>query len=208
MVRAKLPSRMVDKDGSIMPQAVAYSKISREDMRKSVEYQIECIKRKKLGQRAPRPPESVSGLASSFFTDQKIANQTIQHSQVAANRNKQEVYAAHANNGKAHIWLTISPDDAKASCGCLLSYVDCFDGSRGSHSTCQCNAITFPMTMPTQQRYISNAFLILLLKTSLAGVRRKEKHTSAGVFFSGRKIAKKGHFAPTPCKQLFFKKKM
>lgn len=114
MVRAKLPSRMVDKDGSIMPQAVAYSKISREDMRKSVEYQIECIKRKKLGQRAPRPPESVSGLASSFFTDQKIANQTIQHSQVAANRNKQEVYAAHANNGKAHIWLTISPDDAKS----------------------------------------------------------------------------------------------
>ena len=114
MVRAKLPSRMVDKDGSVMPQAVAYSKISKEDMRKSVEYQIECIKRKKLGQRAPRPPKSVSGLASSFFTDQKIANQTIQHSQAAANRNRQEVYAAHANNGKAHIWLTISPDDAKA----------------------------------------------------------------------------------------------
>ncbi len=97
MVRAKLPSRMVDKDGSVMPQAVAYSKISKEDMRKSVEYQIECIKRKKLGQRAPRPPKSVSGLASSFFPDQKIANQTIQHSQAAAQRNRQEVYAAHAN---------------------------------------------------------------------------------------------------------------
>ncbi|EFX78931.1 hypothetical protein DAPPUDRAFT_245605 [Daphnia pulex] len=97
-----------------MPQAVAYTKISKEDMRKSVEYQIECIKRKKLGQRAPRPPKSVSGLASSFFTDQKIANQTIQHSQAAAQRNRQEVYAAHANNGKAHIWLTISPDDAKS----------------------------------------------------------------------------------------------
>lgn len=72
------------------------------------------IKRKKLGQRAPRPPKSVSGLASSFFTDQKIANQTIQHCQAAAQRNRQEVYAAHANNGKAHIWLTISPDNAKS----------------------------------------------------------------------------------------------
>jgi hypothetical protein len=56
----------------------------------------------------------VSGLASSFFTDQKIANQTIQHCQAAAQRNRQEVYAAHANNGKAHIWLTISPDNAKS----------------------------------------------------------------------------------------------
>jgi len=72
------------------------------------------VYKKKLGQRAPRPPKSVSGLASSFFTDQKIANQTIQHSQAAAQRNRQEVYAAHANNGKAHIWLTISPDDAKS----------------------------------------------------------------------------------------------
>lgn len=68
------------------------------------------IKRKKIGQRAPRPPKSVSGLVSSFFTDQKIANQTIQHSQAAAHRNRQEVYVAHANNGKAHIWLTLSPD--------------------------------------------------------------------------------------------------
>jgi hypothetical protein len=47
MVRARLPSLMVDKDGIIMPQAVAYSKISKEDMRKSVEYQIECISKEK-----------------------------------------------------------------------------------------------------------------------------------------------------------------
>ena len=83
-------------------------------MRKSGEYKIECIKRKKLGHRAPRSLKSVSGLASSFFTDQKIANQSLQHSQAVAQHNRQEVYAAHANNGKAHIWLTISPDDAKA----------------------------------------------------------------------------------------------
>ena len=32
------------------------------------------------------------------------------------------------------------------------------------------------------------------------------KYGGATYFFSGRKIAKKGHFAPTPCKQLFFLK--
>ena len=37
----------------------------------------------------------------------------MQHSQAASQRNRQDVYAAHANNGKASIWLTISPDDAK-----------------------------------------------------------------------------------------------
>ena len=123
---------MVDIYGSVMPQAVAYSKISREDMRKSVEYQIECIKRKKLGQRAQRPPESVSGLASSFSMDQKIANQTIQHSQAAANRNRQEVYAAHANNGKTHIWLTKANPETFTSLEInvrkrtpFLSFADC-----------------------------------------------------------------------------------
>lgn len=69
---------------------------------------------KLFGRRIPRPPESLNSLASTFFTDQKIANQTIQHSQPAAQKNRQDVYAAHANNGKAHIWLTISPDDAKS----------------------------------------------------------------------------------------------
>lgn len=51
---------------------------------------------------------------STFFTDHKIANQTIQHSQAASQRNRQDVYAAHAYNGKANIWLTISPDYAKS----------------------------------------------------------------------------------------------
>lgn len=53
-------------------------------MRKSVKYQIECIKRKRIGQSAPRPLKIVNGLASSVLTDKKIANPTIQHSQAAA----------------------------------------------------------------------------------------------------------------------------
>lgn len=53
-------------------------------------------------------------METTFFTDQKIANQTIQHSQAAAQNNRQDIYVAHAKNGKDHIWLTISPDDAKS----------------------------------------------------------------------------------------------
>lgn len=83
-------------------------------MRKSVKYQIECIKRKRIGQSAPRPLKIVNGLASSVLTDKKIANPTIQHSQAAAQRNRQQVYAVYAKNGKAHILLTISPNDAKS----------------------------------------------------------------------------------------------
>jgi hypothetical protein len=37
----------------------------------------------------------------------------MQHYQAGSQRYRQDVYAAHAKNGKATIWLTISPDDAK-----------------------------------------------------------------------------------------------
>jgi len=114
LVRANLPSREINKDGNVIPRAEAYSRIPLEDLRQLAEYQSICIKHQLLGKRAPRPPASSSGLASTFFTDQKISNQAMQHSQAAAQRNRQDVYAAHANNGKANIWLTISPDDAKS----------------------------------------------------------------------------------------------
>jgi hypothetical protein len=113
LVRANLPSRQINAEGNVIPRAEAYSRIPLEDLKKLSEYKSECIKNKILGKRAPRPPASSSGLASTFFTDQNIVNQTMQHSQAASQRNRQDVYAAHANNGKASIWLTISPDDAK-----------------------------------------------------------------------------------------------
>nr|CAH0112404.1 unnamed protein product [Daphnia galeata] len=114
IVRANLPSREINKDGNVISRAEAYSRIPLEDLRQLAEYQSICIKHQLLGKRAPRPPASSSGLSSTFFTDQKISNQALQHSQAAAQRNRQDVYAAHANNGKANIWLTISQDDAKS----------------------------------------------------------------------------------------------
>lgn len=36
------------------------------------------------------------------------------HSQAAANRNRQKVYAAHNSMGKAQIWFTGSPDDTQS----------------------------------------------------------------------------------------------
>lgn len=83
LVRANLPSREINKDGNVIPRAEAYSRVPLEDLRQLAEYQSICIKHQLLGKRAPRPPASSSGLASTFFTDQKIANQTMQHSQAA-----------------------------------------------------------------------------------------------------------------------------
>ncbi|KZS05303.1 Uncharacterized protein APZ42_031547 [Daphnia magna] len=113
-IRAYLPSRIRNQYGSVIPRAEAYGRISNEDLKKATKYDIECVKSKLFGQMQPRPPESLNGLASTFFTDQKIDNQEIQHSQAAAQKNRQDIYASHANNGKAYIWLTISPNDAKS----------------------------------------------------------------------------------------------
>lgn len=114
VIRAKLPSRSSTTETNGLPRAEAYGRIAIEDLKKAAVYQSQCIRAKTFGQKVPRPPQSLNGLASSFFTDQTICNSAIQHSQAAAQRNRQEVYAAHANNGKAQIWLTISPDDAKS----------------------------------------------------------------------------------------------
>lgn len=37
----------------------------------------------------------------------------MEHSQAAAMRNRQDVYASHNSLGPAQIWLTVSPDDTK-----------------------------------------------------------------------------------------------
>lgn len=52
-------------------------------------------------------------LAPEFFTDMRIATEVMQHSEAAARRDRQDVNAAHYSNGKADIWLTVTPDDTK-----------------------------------------------------------------------------------------------
>jgi len=44
----------------------------------------------------------------------RIATEVIQHSEAAAKKSRQNVYAAHATLGKATIWFTISPDDTRS----------------------------------------------------------------------------------------------
>lgn len=125
VVRAKLPSRFLDADGTFMRRGEAYGKVELEDLRKAAAYQNECIRNKIAGRRMPRIPESTNGLAASFFRDITLSNHIVEHSQAAAQRNRQEVYAAHANNGKAHIWLTVSPDDAKCWKVCWFALGPC-----------------------------------------------------------------------------------
>lgn len=48
-----------------------------------------------------------------FFRDISIASQPMQHSRAAAAVNRQNIYAAHNENGKAQIWFTFSPDDTQ-----------------------------------------------------------------------------------------------
>jgi hypothetical protein len=48
-----------------------------------------------------------------FINSIDIFNQPMQHSQAAAMRNHQYVYAAHNSLSPAQIWFTVSPDDTK-----------------------------------------------------------------------------------------------
>ena len=62
----------------------------------------------------------MNGLAKDVFTDTKIANYSNPFSRAANLLNRQDVYAAHNNNGKAHLWITISPPDHE--CRKILFY--------------------------------------------------------------------------------------
>lgn len=61
----------------------------------------------------PKAPAGMSITSQNFFRDIELSTKPMQHSQAAAISNRQDVYAAHYSNGKATIWLTISPDDTK-----------------------------------------------------------------------------------------------
>lgn len=110
-VRSILPSRNL-YNGSISTRAETYGRVSSEDLQLACSYKLACAKAASEGRPFPAPPVSLNGLAMDFFTDISIACTPMQHSQAAAIKNRQDVYAAHNSNGKAHIWFTFSPDDS------------------------------------------------------------------------------------------------
>jgi hypothetical protein len=101
-------------DGTRVSKGEAYGRVPAEDLKIAGEYLSACASAAKNGLRFPSPPTSMNGLAQNFFTDMKLCSQPMQHTDSAANFNRQCVYAAHNSNGKAQIWLTVSPDDALA----------------------------------------------------------------------------------------------
>jgi hypothetical protein len=113
-IRSSLPAFHPMNDGTRVSKGEAYGRVPAEDLKIACEYLSACASAAKNGLRFPPPPTSINGLAQSFFTDMKLCSQPMQHTDSAANFNRQCVYAAHHSNGKAQIWLTVSPDDALA----------------------------------------------------------------------------------------------
>ncbi|EFX73115.1 hypothetical protein DAPPUDRAFT_325613 [Daphnia pulex] len=114
-VRSILPSRLSGSErGTTNSKGEVYGRVSMEDLRAAHGYKVTCAEAASQGCRFPLPPASLNGLAIDFFTDIGISTQPMQHSQAAANRNRQKVYAAHNSLGKAQIWFTVSPDDTQS----------------------------------------------------------------------------------------------
>ena len=110
-VRSRLPSRLTPTNGSTITNAEAFAGVSTADMEKVKEYKVQCSLRASKGQPLPEPPTSVDGVAMDFFTNVEVISQSNQHSQAAATKYRNEVYAAHNSEGKAQIWFTFCPDD-------------------------------------------------------------------------------------------------
>lgn len=80
-------------------------------MKKLAAYKAACADASTKRTHWPDAPVSENGIAQDFFTTVDLASRPIQHSQAAAHRNRNDMYAAHKSNGKADIWLTITPRD-------------------------------------------------------------------------------------------------
>ena len=111
-VRSKLPSRTQSNNGQ-MSNGEAFGRLSATALQKAGEYKIACAKATRLGHRLPPAPPDIDGIGLNFFTNISISSEPMQHSQAAANKDRQDVYAAHNSNGQAQIWFTFSPDDAQ-----------------------------------------------------------------------------------------------
>ena len=75
------------------------------------EYKKACAIATDKGLPLPDPPSNLNGLAKDFFTDITVVNQEHPFSRAANLLYRREVYAAHNNAGKSHLWITVSPPD-------------------------------------------------------------------------------------------------
>ena len=110
-IRAKLPSSRRDETGQTLTRAATYSLIPQEEMKQLLLYKEQCAEAAKRGTTQPLPPTSVYGLPQDFYTYLALSTQPMQHSESAALRNRLNAYTAHNINGKADLWITISPRD-------------------------------------------------------------------------------------------------
>lgn len=101
----------------------------------------------------------------------------MQHSQKASQRNWEDVWAAHTNNGKASIWLTISLDDAKFFK--VMWYALGAKESVPSPNTIPKGTKRFALLSkhPWQLLWISNTFSKSPSRTSSVGVCRSNDLT-------------------------------
>lgn len=111
-IRSKLPSRENSLEGAVS-KGELFGRISTRALKKVGEFQKACAEAAARGVRLLLAPSDVDGVSLEFFNSINISNQPMQHSQAAAMRNRQDVYAAHNILGPAQIWFTVSPDDTK-----------------------------------------------------------------------------------------------
>ncbi len=109
-VKSILPSK-TSLNGDVTTRAEAYGRVCEVDLQLACNYKKACAKAASEGLPFPPAPVSLIGLAMDFFTDISKSFTPMQHSQAAANLNRQDVYAAHNSNGKSHVWFTVSPAD-------------------------------------------------------------------------------------------------
>ena len=109
--RARLPSKHYDSDGINLSKGETFSQVPLEDLKKLAAYKAACADASTKRTHWPDAPVSENGIAQDLFTTVDLASRPIQHSQAAAHRNRNDMYAAHNSNGKADIWLTITPRD-------------------------------------------------------------------------------------------------
>ena len=96
-----------------MSNSEAFGRLYATALQKTGEYTLAWIKANRLGHRLPPAPPDINGIGLNFFTNISISSEPKQHTQAAANKDQEYVYAAHNFNGFVQIWFTFSPVDAQ-----------------------------------------------------------------------------------------------
>ena len=96
-----------------MSNSEAFGRLYATALQKAGEYKLAWIKANRLGHRLQPAPPDINGIGLNFFTNISISSEPKQHTQAAANKDQQYVYAAHNFNGQVQIWFTFSPVDAQ-----------------------------------------------------------------------------------------------